>query len=372
LLDAAQHYATWAQVDLGVIRENVRRFKSLTATKVMAVVKANAYGHGAVPVAQASLQGGADWCAVARLEEALELRRAGLTCPILILGYLPPAQMDQAIAEGISITIWEAWQVSYLSAAAKRVGRPAQVHLKVDTGMSRLGVQCADAPKLVERVAQAPGLLYEGLFTHYARADEPGVSTTGDQERLFLNLMRQLENAGLRPPLVHAANSAAAQTRLDSLLDAIRLGISMYGLDPSPQVRCPEGVLPALAWKSVLSQVKTLPAGRGISYGHIYVTSRNERIGTIPVGYGDGLRRVTNNQVLIRGQRVAVVGRVCMDQIMVQLDAVPQAQVGDEVVLIGRQADQRISAEEVADQWGTINYEVVCGIAARVPRLYSA
>jgi alanine racemase len=370
LLDACEHYTTWAEVDLGIIAANVRQFRARTASQIMAVVKANGYGHGAVPVAQAALKGGAAWCAVARLEEALELRQAGLSCPILLLGYLPAAQMDQAIAERISITVWQASQFSSLSAAAERVGEPARVHLKVDTGMSRLGVQSADAPELAQQLAHPPGLFYEGLFTHFARADEPGVGTTADQERLFLNLVQVLENAGLRPPLVHAANSAAALTRPSALLDAIRLGISMYGLDPSPQVRCPEDVRPALTWKAVLSQVKTLPPGRGVSYGHIYVTSHDERIGTVPVGYADGFRRVTNNQVLIGGRRVPVVGRVCMDQVMVQLDSVPEAQAGDEVVLIGRQGNQVISAEEVAERWETINYEVVCGIAARVPRLY--
>jgi alanine racemase len=371
VVDGRDHFATWAEVDLGVIAENVHQFRARTASQVMAVVKANGYGHGAVPVAQAALRGGAAWCAVARLEEALELRQAGLSCPILLLGYLPVAQMDQAIARRISMTVWQAEQFGSLASAAERAGELARVHLKVDTGMSRLGVQAAQAPELAQQLAQTPGLVFEGLFTHFARADEPGIGTTADQEGLFLNLVRALENAGLRPPLVHAANSAAALTRPNALWDAIRLGISMYGLDPSPQVRCPDGVRPALTWKAVLSQVKTLPPGRGVSYGHIYVTGGDERIGTVPVGYADGFRRVTNNQVLIGGQRVPVVGRVCMDQVMVQLDSVPEAQAGDEVVLIGRQGNQVISAEEVAERWETINYEVVCGIAARVPRLFT-
>ena len=370
LFNTQEHYSTWAEIDLGIIAENVRQFRLCTGRAVIAVVKANAYGHGAVPVAKAALKGGASWCAIARLEEALELRKAGLDCPILLLGYLPPVQMEQAIAKHISVTVWEVDQLQRLSAAAERVGESARLHLKVDTGMSRLGVQTPDALALAQRLSQTPGLLFEGLFTHFARADEPDVETTAAQERLFNEVVAAFETAGLRPALVHAANSAASLTRPNTLLDAVRLGIAMYGLHPSSEVLCPERVQPALTWKAVLSQVKTLPAGRGVSYGHTYVTSREERIGTVPVGYADGFRRVTNNQVLVGGRRVPVVGRVCMDQIMLQLDAVPDVKEGDEVVLVGPQGDQRISAEEVAGRWGTINYEVVCGIGARVPRIY--
>lgn len=370
LFNTQEYCSTWAEVDLGIIAENVRQFQVHTGRAVIAVVKANAYGHGAVPVAKAAIKGGATWCAVARLEEALELRDAGLDSPILLLGYLPPAQMEQAIVQHISVTVWDVDQLQMLSAAAERVGENARLHLKVDTGMSRLGVQTPDALALAQRLSQTPGLLFDGLFTHFARADEPDVETTAAQERLFNEVIAAFETAGLRPPLVHAANSAASLTRPNALLDAIRLGVAMYGLHPSSDVLCPDGVRPALAWKTVLSQVKTLPAGRGVSYGHIYVTNHEERIGTVPVGYADGFRRVTNNQVLVGGQRVPVVGRVCMDQIMLQLDEVPNAKTGDEVVLIGPQGDQRISAEEVASRWGTINYEVVCGIGARVPRIY--
>ncbi|MDP3184448.1 MAG: alanine racemase [Anaerolineales bacterium] len=362
--------ATWVEVDLSVIAENVRRIRARVGVQVMAVVKANGYGHGAVPVARAALEGGATWLAVARSEEAFELRRAGLDCPILLLGLLPPARIGEAIGQRISLTVWDADQLPPLSAAAQRAGEAARLHLKVDTGMSRLGVQPPEVPALARRLAATPGLLFEGLFTHFARADEPQVETTADQERLFYKVLAALESEDLRPPLVHAANSAAALTRPSAYNDMVRLGIAMYGLHPSAQVPCPEGVRPALAWKAVLAQVKTLPAGRGVSYGHIYVTSRAERIGSVPLGYADGFRRVNGNQVLVSGRRVPVVGHVCMDQFMLQLDSVPEAKAGDEVVIIGEQGEERIAAEEVAARWGTINYEVVCGIGARVPRLY--
>ncbi|MBI4770172.1 MAG: alanine racemase [Chloroflexi bacterium] len=365
-----ERYATWAEVDLGVIAENIRQIRARVDVQVMAVVKANGYGHGAVPVAQAALKGGATWLAVARIEEAIELRRAGLDCPILLLGLLPPARMDEAIGQRISLTVWDAHQFPRLAAAAQRVGEAARLHLKVDTGMSRLGVQPPEAPALARRLAGTSGLLFEGLFTHFARADEPQVETTADQERLFYEVLAALESEGLRPPLVHAANSAAAITRPSAFLDMVRLGIAMYGLHPSAEVPCPEGVRPALAWNAVLGQVKTLPAGRGVSYGHIYVTSRPERIGSVLLGYADGFRRANGNQVLVGGRRVPVVGRVCMDQFMVQLDSSSEARPGDEVVIIGEQGEERITAEEIAARWGTINYEVVCGIAARVPRLY--
>lgn len=366
----AENCSTWVEIDLLAIENNVRWFCEKTGVLVMAVVKANAYGHGAVPCAFAALRGGAHWCGVARIEEALELRRAGIECPILLLGYTPPERLRQAIENQISIVVWDKRQIFEVEAASREAGRPARVHLKVDTGMSRLGVQPEQALDLAKRLAGSDGLLFEGIFTHFARADERDHGPTELQERRFREVLAELEAAGLKPPIVHAANSAAALTRPGATFNMVRTGISIYGLHPSPQCLLPAEFRPALVWKTVLSQVKTLSAGRGISYGHTYTTRTRERIGTLPVGYADGFRRVTGNQVLICGRRVPVVGRVCMDQTMVQLDGVPDASVGDEVVLIGHQGQEQITAEEVARRWGTINYEVVCGIGSRVPRVY--
>jgi alanine racemase len=334
----------------------------------MAVVKANGYGHGAVAAAGAALRGGAAWCGVARPEEALELRRGGIGCPILLLGWTAPQALAELIAAGISLSVWSSEQVSEAAAAARALGRRARLHLKVDTGMSRLGLPPDEIVELARTVAATEGVTQEGLFTHFACADDPGSPVTADQERRLRETASAVRAAGLRPGLVHAANSAAALTRPSSRFDLVRAGIALYGLEPSPTCPLPADFRPALSWRAVLTQVKTLPAGRGISYGHAYTTTRPERIGTVAVGYGDGFRRMSGGLVLVRGTRVLVVGRVCMDQILVQLDGVPQAKAGDEVVLIGAQAAERLRAEELAHAWGTISYEVVCGITARVPR----
>jgi alanine racemase len=370
-MDPQALYSTWAEVDLGAIQGNLRYFGERTGRAVMAVVKANAYGHGAVPVARAALEAGARWLAVARAEEALELRAAGLEAPILILGYTPPAQVPQMVGSRVSMTVWSQEQIRGAALAAREGGGTARLHLKVDTGMGRLGVQImGEALELARAVRAAQGVLLEGVFTHFARADEADPQPTDRQLARFRRVVEALEGEGLRPQWVHAANSAAALRRPETWYDMVRVGIALYGLEPSPHCPLPEAIRPALAWKASLAMVKIVPPGRGISYGHQYITSRAERIGTVPVGYADGLRRVEGNQVLVGGVRAPVVGRVTMDQVMVQLDGVPLARPGDEVVIIGSQGDERIRAEEVADLWGTINYEVTSGIAARVPRLY--
>ena len=364
-------HSTWAEVDLGAIRANVRYFLEHTGTQVMAIVKANAYGHGAVPVAKAALEAGATWCGVARVNEAQELRQAGIGCPILILGYTPQNRFRELIADGVSMTVWDFSQIQAISAAASQINQTARLHLKVDTGMSRLGIPPVDAPGLLRAATQLPHIQIEGLFTHFARADEDDHLPSDQQEALFQDLLDTLKTSGIQIPLVHAANSAASLTRRSVHFNCVRVGIAMYGLHPSAECPLPSSFRPALRWKSVLAQVKTLPPGRGISYGHTYTTAHSERIGTVPVGYADGFRRTAGNQVLVRGQLVPVVGRVTMDQIMVQLDAVPNAHEGDEVIVIGEQDGNRITAEQVATRWNTINYEITSGIAHRVPRVYS-
>lgn len=364
-------YSTWVEIDLSAIENNVKLIRQHTGVQVMAVVKADGYGHGAVEVAKAALNAGAGWLAVARLEEALELRKADLKTPILLLGYTPPGRLAEAIENQLSLAIWTAEQVEAVRDTARRLGITARLHLKVDTGMHRIGAQLEHAPELARRITTAKDLQLEGLFTHFARADEENLSHTQEQIAQFQNLLARLESAGLRPPLVHAANSAAGLRIPAARFDMVRLGIAMYGLHPSTDSPLPGAFRPALSWKAVLSHIKTLSAGQGISYNYEYFTRSRERIGTIPVGYADGLRRNRPNQVLIQGQKVPIVGRICMDQVMVQLDEVPDSQPGDEVVIIGMQGGHYISAEEVAERWGTINYEVVCGLGQRVPRLYN-
>ena len=387
-------HATWVEVDLDAIRGNVatalgelRRVadavRSGEAPALMAVVKADGYGHGAVPVARAAVAGGASWLGVARAGEALRLRAAGLGEPILLLGHAPPDRLVELVAAEVSLTAWSTEQLAAIGGAAQATGRPpagpARVHLKVDTGMNRIGCRPEEALDLARAVHATGGVELQGVFTHLACADEPNAGATSRQLTSFGQVVGELEAAGLRPPLVHTANSAGTLTLAsrtgqspEAGYDLVRFGIAMYGLSPGPKVAMPAAVRPALTWKSVLAHVKDVPPGRGISYGHTYTTTRTQRIGTVPVGYADGWRRTAGNEVLVGGRRVPVVGRVCMDQCMVDLDGVPQARVGDEVVLIGGQEAEQISADDVADRWGTIGYEVVCGIGPRVPRLYRA
>jgi alanine racemase len=274
------------------------------------------------------------------------------------------------VAAGVSLTVWSAEQIQAIAEIAAQLKIPAKLHLKVDTGMSRLGVQLPGAVELARSIRIHPNLNFEGIFTHFARADESDPEPTEFQLEGFRSLVESLEKLDLRPAVVHSANSAAGLAFPRSWFDLIRAGIAMYGLQPSEARPLPRAFRPALSWKSVLSMVKTLPPGRGVSYGHVYRTDHEERIGTVPVGYADGFRRVEGNRVLVAGKEVPIVGRVTMDQIMLQLDSVPNAQVGDEVVLIGVQGDAGISAEQVARRWGTINYEVTSGISRRVPRIY--
>lgn len=369
-MEANSHYSTWAEIDLGAIASNVSQIAASTQKTVMAVVKANAYGHGLTPAARAAIQGGAYWLGVARLEEALQLRQSGLDGPILILGHIPPARLEETIQQRISFSAWEPDHLEAVAAAAASAGSSARLHLKIDTGMSRLGVQVEQAALLAQQVRATPGLLLEGIFTHFARADEHEQSPTDKQERIFETLLSDLESQGIRAEWVHAYNSAASLWRSSERCNLLRSGIAIYGLHPSDECLLPDSFRPALSWKAVLSHVKTLPPGRGVSYGHEYTTRGYERIGTVPVGYADGFHRNKPNEVLIGGRRIPVVARVCMDQIHVQLDSLPGARAGDEVVLIGGQGSQHISAEEVGARWNTINYDVVCGISARVVRLY--
>jgi alanine racemase len=365
-----EEVSNWIEVDLDAISGNIKRLKEITGVEVMAVVKANAYGHGLLQAARAALHGGATWLGVARVEEALELRTGHVDSQILVLGYASSEEFEHGVRNNISITLWSRSQVETASRLARKSGKTARVHLKIDTGMSRLGVDPPGVISLVEAIIENQYLEFEGIFTHFARADERDQDSALEQERVFRLVLDGCLEAGFELPLVHAANSAASIYQPSAYFDLVRAGIAVYGLHPSPERPLPDSFKPALTWKSVLSQVKTLPPGRGVSYGHEYVTQKQERIGTVPVGYGDGFRRQQGNKVLVSGKQVPVIGRVCMDQVLVQLDGVPAAQAGDEVVLIGKQGAEHITAEEVAGLWGTINYEVVCGIAARVPRFY--
>jgi alanine racemase len=367
---------TWLEVDLSAIGGNTRRVKELVgeAVQVLVSLKADAYGHGALRVARTVLNNGASWLGVATLSEAEPLRAAGVDAPILIFGYTAPWQAREAVRLEVRATVYSLEAAHALSRAACDLGRDVRVHVKADTGMGRLGIRAENADEIVrfcERLHELPGLVVEGVFTHFATADSADQTYALRQLARFEAMLAALEAAGLRPPLVHAANSAAMLTLPEARFDMVRPGVAIYGLHPSNEVRLPTDFRPALAFKTQVAQVKDIPTGEGISYGATYVTSRPTRIAVLPVGYADGFRRAPCNwgEVLVCGRRAPLVGRVCMDQSMIDVTDVPGVRQGDEVVLIGRQSDDELTAEAVAERLGTIAYEVVAELLARVPRV---
>lgn len=363
---------TWVEIDLDAIANNVNLLAKLAApAKVMAILKADAYGHGMLKVARTALNNGACWVGVATLGEAIRLRRRGVDAPILVLSYMPAWQAHEAITHNVSATVFSEEIVDAFSRAAQDLNKNARVHVKVDTGMGRLGLLPHQLLPFMEKLARKPGVIVEGLYTHFATADEPDLSQTHDQLRCFNELLAQLDQAGLRPPLVHAANTAGLLNVPEAKFDLVRPGISIYGLNPSVHTRLPEGFQPALTFKSTIGQVKTLPPNSPVGYGAEYHTQGEETIAIIPVGYADGFRRTPYHwgEVLVKGQRAPLVGRVSMDQCAINVSRIANVRQGDEVILIGRQGSEEITAEEIGEKSGTFNYEVVCQLLARVPRV---
>jgi Alr-MurF fusion protein len=369
---AAPDRPTWLEIDLGAIAGNVRRLQGIVGPQVrlLATLKADAYGHGAIRVARTVVQQGVFGLAVATLGEATTLREAGISAPILILGYTPPWQVREALRYDLRLTVFDPDVAREISVAAQELQLPAIVHVKVDTGMARLGLPPDEIPGLLALLRSLPGLTVEGMFTHFATADSADERFAREQLRRFDALLSEITPQGLRPPLVHAANSAAILRFPEAHYDLARPGLAIYGLAPSAETPLPMGFRPALSFKTAIAQVKTLPPGSPISYGGTFVTQRRSRIATIPVGYADGFRRSPCWRcVLVHGERVPVVGRVAMDYAMLDVTDLPDVRSGDEVVLIGRQGADCISADEVAAWLGTINYEVIATILPRVPRM---
>jgi len=368
----------WAEVDLDAVAANVATMSAVAAPAVLcAVVKADGYGHGGVPVARAALAAGASWLAVAMAGEAAVLRSAGITAPVLVLSEASPTELDAVVALGLRATVYSAAGIDALARAVARAGaEPLAVHLKVDTGMHRVGADPADALALTRTVAERPELLLEGVWTHCAVADEPGHPFTAVQAGCFDAVVAELAAAGLRPPLVHAANSAAVLDRPGLHHDLVRCGITLYGLDPSPALHGRVALRPALSLRAEVSWVRVVPAGDGVSYGLRHRCAVDTVVATVPLGYADGVPRRLGEvgaKVLVGGRRRPVAGTVTMDQLLVDCgppDPDTTVAVGDEVVLLGSQGDQRVGADEWADRLATIPYEVVCAISARVPRRY--
>jgi len=360
---------TVAEVDLDAVRHNVRAMKPDRA-QLMAVVKADGYGHGATEVARAALEAGATWLGVATVEEALALRESGLRAPILVLSELSRGSESEALAGGITPTLYTEDGLRWLSSAARSLDLTPGVHVKVDTGMHRVGLFPPDRAVEFVTGAVAAQCAFEGLWTHLARAEED-TATTEAQLRRFRRSSDDLAAAGLTPSYRHAANSAATIRHPESHFDLVRVGIALYGLDPGGGLGDRAGLRPALRWRTAVTQVKRLPTGEAVSYGHRYRLERDTTVATIPVGYADGYRRGLSSRadVLIGGRRRRVAGTVTMDQTLVDCGDDP-VQAGDEVVLIGRQGDQEVTADELARILATIGYEVVCGIGPRVPRVF--
>ncbi len=368
---------TWLEIDLPALAGNVRELRRRIGPRrlLYAVVKANAYGHGLDLIAPAVLQAGADRLAVAAVNEAIVLRRAGLRAPLLILGYTPPELAETLLEYDLTATVYEAQTAQTFAEVAARQGQLLTVHLKVDTGMRRLGIDHTNAIDLCARLAGNAHLRLEGIFTHFSRADEADQCYTQEQLSRFSALLARLATAGCRPPIAHAANSAATLTLPHAHLDAVRCGILLYGLSPSADVPAPEGIRPILSWKARIAQVRRLDAGEPVSYGSAWRAPDTRTVAVVPVGYADGFPRSpqTWQRVLIGGCSVPIVGRVCMDQTVVDVTELVAAgrsvAQGDEVVLIGTQQGASLSAEKVADCLGTINYEVTSRLMARLPRI---
>ena len=379
---------TWAEIDLNAYAHNIKELRRITqpGAMLMAVVKANGYGHGAAAVAREALQNGAEWLGVARINEAVELRKAGLQAPILVLGYTPADLAQQLIEFDLTQTVYSYINAEAFSIHALKLGKKISVHIKMDSGMGRLGLVAdalvgqkkiteanPDAMVTIENIARLQGLEIQGLFTHFATADSADKSFANRQLEIFLDFLHQLERAGLQPPIRHAANSAALMEIPASHLDMVRPGIATYGLYPSEEVNRDRAILkPVMALKSRIINLKNVPAGFKVSYGITYRTDKPTTIATVPVGYADGLNRLFSScgRMLIHGQPVPIIGRVCMDLTILDVANIPDVGIEDEVVIFGQQGKASITADELASELNTINYEIVSSVMARVPRVY--
>lgn len=373
-----EHKRVCAVVDLDAAVKNLEsmREKLDPETKMLAVIKANGYGHGAVKLAEKfDCLDYVFGYAVATAEEALQLRQSGLRKPILILGYTFPECYEKLVEEDIRPTVFRLDMARELSGESVRQGKVLKIHIKVDTGMSRIGIFPDDTGiAFVRQVMELPGLEIEGVFTHFARADERDKKNALEQFALFREFVTRLEEElSLRIPLKHCANSAAIMELPETQLNLVRAGIAMYGLWPSAEMDREKTVLcPLFSLYSHIVYIKTLPAGRAVSYGGTYVTKKEQRVATIPVGYGDGYPRGLSGKgsVLIRGKRAPILGRVCMDQFMVDVTDIPDTANGDPVTLIGKDGGEQITMEELGDLSGRFNYELACDLGCRIPRIY--
>ena len=362
---------TWAEIDLDAIASNVEAIKSFvgTQTEVIASVKANAYGHGLLPVARTALDAGATWLAVHRIQAAIALREAGVESPVLLLGHVLPTAVDLVLRHRITPTLVD-WRTARMLSA--RADHPVPVHIKIDTGMSRYGLEPDRAVDFVRDVAALPNITIEGLFSHFAAADELNLDFARSQWTQFQEILQAIEDAGYTIPVPHICNSAGIITMPEAHLAAVRPGLLIYGMAPSQESVPDFPLRRALTLKSTVIKVRDLAPATTISYGRTFVTRHATRVALISLGYGDGYPRLASNRgsVLIHGQRAPIRGRICMDQLVVEVTDIPNVAVGDEVVAIGRQGDGEITSEEVGAWAQTINYEITTGLLPQVVRVY--
>ncbi|MBU5255019.1 alanine racemase [Tissierella praeacuta] len=364
----------WAEINLDNLAHNIREVRKHTDKDalVTAVVKANGYGHGSVEISRTFLDNGADRLAVALLTEAIELRKGNITEPILILGYTPPTQYEKLLEYNIIQTIYNYEDAKILSNKAVELGKKATIHIKIDSGMGRIGfLPIEDSIKDIINISKLPNIYVEGIFTHLAKADEIDKSHAMEQFEKYMKVVNNLEKHGLSIPLKHVSNSAGIIDIPKFNLNMVRAGIMIYGFYPSEKVEKNMKLKPAMALKAKISHLKVVPKGTGISYGQIFVTEKESKIATIPIGYADGFTRMLTGkaEVAVRGKRAKIVGKICMDQCMIDVTNIDDVKLGDEVVIFGYGLDCP-SADELASKLGTINYEIVCMVGRRVPRVY--
>ena len=364
----------WAEVDLGAIGHNVETLKALTPSETlfMAVVKADGYGHGASEVAQAALAAGADRLGVATVDEGVRLRKAGITAPVQILSEPPASATPLLVRYGLRPALYSPEFAAALSRAGVAAGSAVPFHLKVNTGMNRVGVDWADAGSFADSLRTLPGIALEGVFTHFATADIPGDWDFERQVERFASAVGDLRGRGMDPGIVHSANSPATILHPQTHLGMVRCGIALYGLHPCDATRDRIDLRPAMAIKARVSQVRRVPMGEGVSYGLTWRAASPTTIATLPLGYADGVRRGLSGamRVLLGGVECRQVGRICMDQFMVEIPRGVDVGMGDEAVLVGRQGECTLTVDEQAEHLGTINYEVACGYGARLARVY--
>jgi len=361
---------SWAEIDLGALTHNIKRLRQHLApeTQLMAVVKKNAYGHGAIPVAKAALAAGAEWLGVHSLEEGLELRDACIVSPILILGDIPRTQAATVVEREVTPTVVETELPLALDRAAQDLNKTVAVHVKVDTGLNRFGASIEDVARLLRFIADLRRVRVEALYTHFASSYEPNRRATETQFQRFLEVLNGIP----RPRLLHVANSAAALRFPQTHLNLVRVGIAMYGVYPSPTTERAVALRPVLTLKSRVVRLHWVRPGEGVSYGPTWIAKKDALMALIPFGYGHGLPRLLSNrgQVLVHGQRVPIRGKICMDQCVIDVTSVPEVEVGNEVVLLGHQGSEEITVDEIANWANTISYEVFTGIWTGLCRIY--